>query len=168
MPIPDYPMIAGFAGLLLPLAERVQSSKKTDVEKKRAITKLLEEADKPIQYAYTAARESGSGDFIFCKRPHNRFFYEKAVELLNKVGEDVETLEKEGERIVKENAAFTWAQSAEAKIFIGPDQIARTTSALISEQEKPYSNEADWRAFAYQVKLALWSFFPRYLGTMEK
>ena len=81
MPIPDYPMIAGYAGLLLPLAERVKSRKQKD-EKKRAITKLLEEVDKPIQYAYTAARESGDSEFIFCKRPRNCYFFDKAVELL--------------------------------------------------------------------------------------
>ena len=168
MPIPDYPRIAGFAGLLLPLAERVQSSKKNDNEKKRAITKLLEEADKPIQYAYTAARESGSGDFIFCRRPRNRFFYDKALELLKEVGEDVEALQQEGDRIVNEREAFAWAKNAEAKIFISSDQIARAASALLNEGDKPYANEADWRAFAYQVKLALWSFFPMYLGSQEK
>ncbi len=168
MPIPDYPKIAGFAGLLLPLAERVQSGKKPENEKKRAIGKLLEEADRPIQYAYTASRESGAPDFIFCKKPRNRYFFEKAVELLKWAGEDVKNLKKEGERIVNENEGFSWARDYEQKIFISPDQIARVTSALVSENEKPYQNEADWRAFAYQVKLALWSMFPQYLGPQEK
>jgi len=167
MPIPDYPRIAGFAGLLLPLAERVQSSQKNDNDKRRAVGKLLEEVNRPVQYAYTAARESGAPDFIFCKRPRNRYFFEKATELLKWAGEDVETLKKEGERIVNENEAFSWAKDAEEKIFIGPDQIARVTGALVSENEKPYANEAEWRSFAYQVKLALWSMFPKYLGPKE-
>ncbi len=172
MPIPNYPKIAGFAGLLLPLAERVQSAKKEPNEKKRAIGKLLEEVDRPVQYAYTAARETGSPDFIFCKRPQNRYFFEKAMELLAWAGEDVENLKKEGEEKAadlaeKDPPAFSWMNKSEQKIFIGPDQITRVTSALVSENEKPYENEADWRAFAYQVKLALWSMFPRYLGSQD-
>lgn len=163
MPIPDYPRIAGFAGLLLPLAERVENSAATD--KKRAIGKLLEEVDRPIQYAYTASRESGSKDFIFCQRPRNRYFFEKALELLEWAGEDVNRLQSEGERIVNENEKLAWARNAEQKIFISPDQIARVTAALVKEGPKPYENEADWRAFAYQVKLALWSMFPQYLGS---
>jgi hypothetical protein len=161
MPIPDYPKIVGFAGLLLPLAERVETKAK---DKKRAISKLLEEVDRPIQYAYTASRESGSKEFIFCQYPRNRYFFEKAMELLKWAGEDVDRLKKEGERIVSSNEAFSWARNAEQKIFLGPDQIARVTSVLVNEREKPYENEADWRAFAYQVKLALWSMFPQYLG----
>lgn len=172
MPIPDYPIIAGFAGLLLPLAERVQSSKKTPEEKKRAVGKLLEEADRPIQYAYTAARETGSPDFIFCKRPRNRFFYEKAVALLEWAGEDIDRLREEAEEKTTDLSAkdqrFEWMREAEEKIFICPDQITRVTSALVKENEKPYENEADWRSFAYQVKLALWSMFPQYLGSQEK
>lgn len=172
MPIPDYPFIAGFTGLLLPLAERVQSSRKSPDERKRAVGKLLEEADKPIQYAYTAARETGSPDFIFCKRPRNRFFYEKAIELLKWAGEDVDRLRKEAEEKAMELAGnderFKWMQDADEKVFICPDQIARVTSALVSENEKPYENEADWRAFAYQVKLALWSMFPQHLGSQDK
>ncbi len=172
MPIPDYPKIAGFAGLLLPLAERVQSAKKEE-DKKVAVGKILEEVDRPIQYAYTAARESGSTDFIFVKRPNNRFFFEKAVELLDWAGEDVDLLKEEGDKkaaelIKKEKEAFAWLDKADEKLFICSDQIARVTAALVSEGEKPYENEADWRAFAYQVKLALWSMFPRYLGSREK
>ena len=172
MPIPDYPFIAGFTGLLLPLAERVHSSRKSPEEKKRAVGKLLEEADKPIQYAYTAARETGSPDFIFCKRPRNRYFYEKAIALLKWAGEDVDRLQKEAEEKAAELAAnderFKWMQAAEEKVFICPDQITRVASALVSENEKPYENEADWRAFAYQVKLALWSMFPQHLGSQDK
>jgi hypothetical protein len=165
MPIPDYPKIAGFTGLLLPLAERVDGSSKTEREKKRAVGKLLEEVDRPLQYAYTAARESGSREFIFCKWPRNRYFFEKAIELLQWAGEDVSRLKAEGERIVNGSEAFAWARSSEEKLFIGPDQVARVTSALVCENEKPYENEADWRAFAYQAKLALWSMFPQHLGS---
>jgi hypothetical protein len=172
MPIPDYPFIAGFTGLLLPLAERVQSSRKSPDERKRAVGKLLEEADKPIQYAYTAARETGSPDFIFCKRPRNRYFYEKAIALLKWAGEDVDRLQKEAEEKAAELAGnderFKWMQEADEKVFICPDQITRVASALVSENEKPYENEADWRAFAYQVKLALWSMFPHHLGSQDK
>lgn len=173
MPIPDYPCIAGFAGLLLPLAERVQSARKSPDEKKRAVGKLLEEADRPIQYAYTAARESGSPEFIFSKRPRNRFFHEKAIALLEWAGEDVAQLKAEAEAKVKELAdkheQFQWMTEADEKIFICPDQIARVTSALVNEGENPpYGNEADWRAFAYQVKLALWSMFPQHLGSTNK
>ena len=167
MPIPDYPRIVGFAGLLLPLAQRVESSQQSPNEKKRAITKLLEEVDRPIQYAYTASRDSGSKDFIFCKRPSNKYFFDKALELLSWAGEDIANLMAEGKRIVNENQAFSWARDSEEKIFVSADQIARVTAALVSEGEKPYSNEADWRAFAYQVKLALWSFFPGYLGSQD-
>jgi hypothetical protein len=83
MPIPDYPRIAGMTGLLLPLAERVQSANKQPDEKRIAIKKLLEEVDRPVQYAYTAARETGSPDFIFCKRAGNRYFFDKALSLLH-------------------------------------------------------------------------------------
>ncbi|GLI35440.1 hypothetical protein [Desulforhabdus amnigena] len=165
MPIPDYPKIVGFAGLLLPLAERVENSKTAGNEKKRAVSKLLEEVDRPIQYAYTASRESGARDFIFCRQPRNRYFFEKALELLGWAGEDVEELKREGARIVNENDGLSWARDAGEKIFIGPDQIARVTGALVNEGEKPYQNEADWRAFAYQAKLALWSMFPQHLGS---
>ena len=172
MPIPDYPRIAGFTGLLLPLAERVQSSKKCPKEKKRAVGKLLEEADRPVQFAYTAARETGTPDFIFCKRPRNRFFYEKAIELLEWSGENTERLKKEADQkameLAEKDEVFKWMQEAEEKIFICPDQIVRVTSALVKENEKPYENEADWRAFAYQVKLALWSMFPQHLGSQDK
>lgn len=173
MPIPDYPKIAGFTGLLLPLAERVQSSQKLENDKKRAISKLLEEVDRPIQYAYTAARETGSPDFIFCQRPRNRYFYEKALELLKFAGEDVEQLQIEAKEKAEELAAkderFQWMKDADNKIYICPDQIARVTSALVSEgKNPPYENEADWRAFAYQVKLALWSMFPGHLNTKNK
>ena len=171
MPLPDYPKIAGFVGLLLPLAKRVQSSKTNEDERKRAVGKLLEEVDRPIQYAYTAARESGSSDFIFSKRPDNRYFYEKAVELLGWAGENVERLRSEGEskaaQLVEKRSEFAWLKDAEETIFLSPDQIARVTGALVCENEKPYQNEADWRAFAYQVKLALWSMFPQYLGSKE-
>ncbi|MBF0550817.1 MAG: hypothetical protein HQK60_09795 [Deltaproteobacteria bacterium] len=163
MPIPDYPKIVGFAGLLLPLAERVESVKEKD--KKRAISKLLEEVDRPIQYAYTASRECESKDFIFCQRPRNRYFFEKALELLEWAGEDILRLKAEGQRIINENKAFAWARDFEQVIFIGPDQIARVTARLVNEGEKPFENEADWRGFAYQVKLALWSMFPEYLGS---
>lgn len=166
MPIPDYPKIAGFAGLLLPLAERVQTSKK-EGEGKRAVSKLLEEVDRPVQFTYTAGRESGASDFIFCKKPRNRYFFDKAMELLRWAGEDVASLKTEAERIVNEQPGFAWAKNAEEKVFICPDQIARVTGALTSEGEKPYENESDWRAFAYQVKLALWSMFPRYLGPQD-
>ncbi len=172
MPIPDYPKIAGFAGLLLPLAERVQSAKKKEDDKKIAVGKLLEEIDRPIQYAYTAARESGSTDFVFVKRPNNRFFFEKAVALLKWAGEDVEALKEEGEKkaaeLAEKSEKLAWIDKAGEKLFVCSDQIARVTAALVSENEKPYENEADWRAFAYQVKLALWSMFPRYLGSREK
>lgn len=164
MPVPDYPKIVGLAGLLLPLAERVENSKTTDKEKKRAVGKLLEEVDRPIQYAYTASRESGSRDFLFCQWPRNRYFFEKALQLLEWAGEDIAKLRSEGNRIALENEALAWAREAEQKIFIGPDQIARVAGALLCEGEKPYENEADWRAFAYQVKLALWSMFPQHLG----
>ncbi|QTA81106.1 Uncharacterized protein dnl_34320 [Desulfonema limicola] len=173
MPIPDYPKIAGFAGLLLPLAERVQSSQKQENERKRAVSKLLEEVDRPIQYAYTAARETGSPDFIFCQRPKNRYFYEKALEILKFAGEDIEQLQKEAKEKAEELAEkdpknFQWMKDAEQKIFICPDQIARVTSALVCEgKNPPYENEADWRSFAYQVKLALWSMFPGHLGSKE-
>jgi len=167
MPLPDYPTIVGFAGLLLPLAERVEYRKRSDPkEAKRAIGKLLEEVDRPIQYAYTAAREAGDSTFIFCRRPQNRTFYDKAVELLARAGEDVEGLRREGRRIVEEREAFAWARDAEEQIFIGPDQVVRVTCYLVNEGEAPpYAGEADWRAFAYQVKLALWSMFPHHLGT---
>ncbi len=166
MPIPDYPMIVGFAGLLLPLAQRVEHMQPPN-EKKRAVTKLLEEVDKPIQFAYTASRESGSKEFIFCKRPANKYFFDKAVELLEYAGEDVQTLMQEAENVVNDKESFAWARNTDQKMFISTDQIARVTSALVCEGEKPYANEADWRAFAYQAKLALWSFFPAYLGAKE-
>lgn len=167
MPLPDYPTIVGFAGLLLPLAERVEYRKRSNPkEAKRAIGKLLEEVDRPIQYAYTAAREAGDSTFIFCRRAQYRTFYDKAVELLDRAGEDVESLRREGRRIVEEREAFAWARDAEEQIFIGPDQVVRVACYLVNEGEAPpYAAEADWRAFAYQVKLALWSMFPHYLGT---
>jgi hypothetical protein len=170
MPIPDYPRIIGFAGLLLPLAERVAwVGKKGEEEKKRAVSKLLEEVDRPIQYAYTAARESGSSDFIFCKQTRNRYFFDKAMQLLQEAGEDVAALKEAGKQkgseLIQKQEAFSWIENAEEKIFLGPDQIARVTSYLVSEDDQPYANEADWRAFAYQVKLALWSMFPRYLSS---
>ena len=171
MPLPDYPRIAGFAGLLLPLAQRVESSKKAENEKKIAVGKLLEEVDKPIQYAYTAARESGSTEFIFKKRPGNHYFFEKAMQLMAWAGEDVETLKKQSiekakKLIEKDGKSFSWLDGDGDMAFISADQIARVTSALVCEGEAPpYESEADWRSFAYQVKLALWSMFPRYLGS---
>ena len=169
MPLPDYPRIVGFAGLLLPFAERVNNFLKGPNDKKRAVGKLLEEADRPIQYAYTAARETGAPTFIFCKRPGNHFFYDKAIELLEWAGEDVPTLQAEALRVAEEVKNFEWTKQFEEKIFVGPDQVARVASALVNEGEKPpYRNEADWRAFAYQVKLALWSMFPQHLGGQNK
>lgn len=169
MPLPDYPKIVGFAGLLLPFAERVNNALKNPNDRKRAVGKLLEEADRPIQYAYTAARESGAPTFIFCKRPGNHFFYDKALELLEWAGEELEPLKAEAKRVAEEVSAFEWTKKFEEKVFLGPDQISRVTAALVNEGETPpYRNEADWRAFAYQVKLALWSMFPQHLGGQNK
>lgn len=176
MPLPDYPKIVGFAGLLLPFAERVQNALKNPNDRKRAVGKLLEEADRPIQYAYTAARETASvtagttfPTFIFCKRPGNHFFYDKALALLEWSGEDVDTLKAEARRVAEEVENFGWTQKFAEKIFVGPDQVNRVTAALVNEGETPpYRNEADWRAFAYQVKLALWSMFPQHLGAQNK
>jgi len=172
MAIPDYPRIAGMTGLLLPLADRVQSAQKQPDEKRIAIKKLFEEVDRPVQYAYTAARETGSSDFIFCKRPNNRYFFEKALDLLAWAGEDVSQLKQEAEQrvaeLVQKDERFAWMLQAQEKIFLCPDQIIRVVSALVHEGEHPpYKNEADWRAFAYQVKLALWSMFPQHLGAQD-
>jgi hypothetical protein len=83
----------------------------------------------------------------------------------------VERLRSEGEskaaQLVEKRSEFAWLKDSEETIFLSPDQIARVTGALVCENEKPYQNEADWRAFAYQVKLALWSMFPQYLGSKE-
>ncbi|MBN1841079.1 MAG: hypothetical protein JW883_02215 [Deltaproteobacteria bacterium] len=165
MPTTDYRRIAGFVGLLLPLAERVQASRQSDDEKRTAIKKLLEEVDQPIQYAYTAARESGYTDFILCKSPGNRYFYEKAIELLKWAGEEIANLENEAERLANKYEKLSWAKDVEDKVCIRSDQIVRVAGSLRNENEKPYKNETDWRAFAYQVKLALWSMFPKYLGS---
>lgn len=180
MPIPNYPQIAGMVGLLLPMAERVESTAGSEKEKKRAIGKLLEEVDRPIQYAYTAARESSSSDFFFFKKPKNRYFFEKALQLLKWAGEDVDKLQANAKKRLEDMKAnakkkaeppdkFAWAEEYDQKIMLGPDQIVRVTSALVSEGEKPpYANEAVWRDFAYQVKLALWSMFPQYLGSQDR
>lgn len=173
MPIPDYPRIAGMTGLLLPFAERVQSAKKQPDEKRTAIKKLLQEVDRPVQYAYTATRETGSPDFIFCKRTGNRYFFEKALDLLKEAGEDIERLKQEAEKktteLAQKDEKFVWMQQADEKIFLCPDQIMRVVSALVSEgikegEKPPYKSETDWRTFTYQVKLALWSMFPQHLG----
>ena len=93
------------------------------------------------------------------------------MELLKWAGEDVERLKSEGEKkageLIQQRSEFAWLKDSEETIFLVSDQIARVTGALVSENEKPYQNEADWRAFAYQVKLALWSMFPQYLGSKE-
>lgn len=93
------------------------------------------------------------------------------MELLKWAGEDVEALKEEGkkkaEELAEKDNKFSWMKEAEEKIFLCSDQITRVTGALVSESEKPYENEADWRAFAYQVKLALWSMFPWYLGSQD-
>ncbi|MBF0508597.1 MAG: hypothetical protein HQK57_06685 [Deltaproteobacteria bacterium] len=165
MPIPDYPKIVGFAGLLLPLAQGIERDKeKSEHEKRRAISKLLDNVDRPIQFSYTAAKEQKWNNFIFCKQPDNTYFFEKALDLLKWSGEDVNKLLEEGKERVGKNAKFSWAWEKQV-ILIGPDRINRVTANLRNEGEKPFENEADWRGFAYQVKLALWSMFPEYLGS---
>ncbi len=181
MPISDYPRIAGMTGLLLPFAERVQSVKDKN-EKRTAMKKLLDEVDEPVQYAYKAAGEVGDSTFIFCKRPGNRFFYEKALILLEWAGEDVRRLQQEAAKnvvkLAQNNQKLSWMQDCDEKIFLYPDLIMRVMSALRNEvpqkvenrqedNKPPYKNEADWRTFAYQVKLALWSMFPQYLGSQD-
>ncbi len=173
MSIPDYPRIAGMTGLLLPFAERVKSVKKNEDDRRVVIKKLLQNADKPIPYVYTAVREGESdfSDCIFCKQAGNRYFFDKALDLLKWAGEDVERLKQEAEERTKDKKWERIWQFKE-KIFLGPDQIMRVVSALRNEEIRkgerpPYKNEADWRTFAYQVKLALWSMFPQYLGSQD-
>ena len=171
MPIPNYPRIAGMTGLLLPFAERVQSKKKKPDEKRIAIKKVLGEVRKPIQYAYTAARETGSSEFIFRKQAGNRYFYEKTLDLLKESGEDVERLQQEAIQLAQQEERWKWTQEFKEKIFLGTDQIMRVVSALRDEdgplEKPPYKDETAWREFTYQVELALWSMFPQYLGPKE-
>jgi hypothetical protein len=139
--------VVAMAGLLYPFVDQTRQNvrKKNDpsLDPDREASKLIEEVDEVFNFIYRFADNSTYSTARLYSNPTNWFTYEQAKHLLGELGVDLslrETAENTS-RFLEVNASDV---EAAYKHFAEGD----------------YKGDADWRAFTYRLKLALYSRFP--------
>jgi hypothetical protein len=139
--------VIAMAGLLYPFVEQtlreVRKKNDTSLDPNREASKLIEEVDEVFNFIYRFADNTAYSTARLYRNPINWFTYEQTKALLERLGIRVSEREKteNGSRFLEVN---TNDVEAAYKKFA----------------EEDYKGDADWKAFTYRLKLALYSRFP--------
>jgi len=138
--------VVAMAGLLYPFIVQtlrgVRRKGSPNLDPEREASKLIEEVDEVFSFIYRFADNSTRSTARLYRNPSNWFTYDQTRSLLEKLGVDANMREQtEGtSRFLEVNASDVEA-------------------AYKGFAEGDYKADGDWRAFTYQLKLALYSRF---------
>lgn len=139
--------VVAMAGLLYPFVDQTlrEVRKKNDpkLDPDREASKLIEEVDEVFNFIYRFADNTTYSTARLYRNPTNWFTYEQTKALLEKLGIDVAEREKN--------------ESGSRFLEVNPNDVEAAYKAFA---EGDYKGNADWRAFTYRLKLALYSRFP--------
>jgi hypothetical protein len=139
--------VVAMAGLLYPFVDQTlrEVRKKNDpkLDPDREASKLIEEVDEVFNFIYRFADNTTYSTARLYRNPTNWFTYEQTKVLLEKLGIDA------GEREKNEGGSRF--------LEVNPNDVE---AAYKEFAEGDYKGDADWRAFTYRLKLALYSRFP--------
>lgn len=147
--------VVAMAGLLYAFADLARSRVKDDEVKKgknekeaqetadRETAKLIEEVDEPFNFIYRLTGNSASSTAKLYSKPSNWFTYEQTKRLLGELGVASDQRDK-----TENTSRFLEVNASDVE------------AAYKKFAEDDYQGDADWRAFTYRLKLALYSRFP--------
>jgi hypothetical protein len=139
--------VVAMAGLLYPFVDQtlreVRKKNDSSLNPDREASKLIEEVDEVFNFIYRFADNVTYSTARLYLNPTNWFTYEQTKALLEELGRSLTEREK-----TESNARF---------LEVNPNDIE---AAYKKFAEGNYKADADWRAFTYRLKLALYSRFP--------
>lgn len=143
--------VHGLIGLLMPFCRQIIARTDLDIGEKdkwREVGKLIQSVEEsPTVFAYTAGkRVGGVGNLTRDNNTH--FVFDKAKELINKLGDVPARTDSEGEAV----------DNDPNRIRVTSDLIARAFEYIY--QQDRYRTDYDLKNFFYQVKLGLFARFP--------
>jgi hypothetical protein len=143
--------VHGLIGLLMPFCRQIIARSDLNIDendKWREVGKLIQSVEeRPTVFAYTAGkRVGGVGNLTRDNNTH--FVFDKAKELINKLGDIPVQVDEEGETVDKDPN----------RIRVTTDLVARAFEYIY--QQERYRTDYDLKNFFYQVKLGLFARFP--------
>jgi hypothetical protein len=141
--------VVAMAGLLYPFVDQtrreVGRKKESDpgLDPDREASKLIEEVEEVFNFLYRFADHTTYSTARLYRNPTNWFTYEQTKTLLEKLGIPVNEREK-----IENDSRFLEITTNDVE------------AAYKKFAEEDYKADADWRAFTYRLKLALYSRFP--------
>ena len=150
-----YQDVAALTGILYPFARKLdRAPKATEPKEKekeqkdidREVSKLIEQVTDATSFCYYATLGvDKTVQAFFYKGRDNHFIYQQAKDLLGKLGiEDRETINE--------------AKNA-TSLQLYADDISKVYAHFASEGE--YASEREWKELTYQLKLSLYTRFPK-------
>ena len=143
--------VHGLIGLLMPFCRQIIARGDLELSEKdkwREVGKLIQSVEEnPTVFAYTAGkRVGGVGNLTRDNNTH--FVFDKAKELISKLGDVPARTDQEGEAV----------DNDPNRIRVTTDLIARAFEYIY--QQPRYRTDYDLKNFFYQVKLGLFARFP--------
>ena len=143
--------VHGLIGLLMPFCRQIIARTDLDIGEKdkwREVGKLIQAVEEsPTVFAYTAGkRVGGVGNLTRDNNTH--FVFDKAKELIGKLGDVPARTDSEGEAV----------DNDPNRIRVTTDLIARAFEYIYRQDR--YRTDYDLKNFFYQVKLGLFARFP--------
>ncbi len=139
--------VVAMAGLLYPFVDRtlqeVRRKNNPGLDPDREASKLIEEVEEVFNFLYRFADHTTYNTTRLYCNPTNWFTYEQTKALLEKLGIPVNEREK--------------SENDSRFLEINTNDVE---AAYKRFAEEDYKADADWRAFTYRLKLALYSRFP--------
>jgi hypothetical protein len=141
----QYEDVAALTGLLYAYCTALRAKhRNTNENVGRILSKVIEYVDtSPAFFIYTAASNDLPSEAArIYKDPSHHFLYDRAADLLGKLGfHDREKYDED---------------STYLQVYF--DDLARAYTLFSKDQN--YESSKDWKEFLYQVKLSLYSRFP--------
>jgi hypothetical protein len=139
--------VVAMAGLLYPFVDQtlreLRRKGDSNLDSDREASKLIEEVDEVFNFIYRFADNSTYSTARLYRNPTNWFTYDHTRSLLEKLGIDASEREK--------------TEGTSRFLEVNTNDVE---AAYKGFAERDYRADADWRAFTYRLKLALYSRFP--------
>ena len=139
--------VVAMAGLLYAFIDQtlreVRRNNNSSLDPDREASKLIEEVDEVFNFLYRFADNTTYSTARLYRNPTNWFTYERTKVLIEQLGIDVSERER-----TENSARFLEVNTNDVE------------AAYKHFAEGEYKDDADWRAFTYRLKLALYSRFP--------
>jgi hypothetical protein len=139
--------VVAMAGLLYSFIDQtlreVRRKNDSNLDPDREASKLIEEVDEVFNFLYRFADNTTHSTARLYRNPTNWFTYERTKALIEQLGIDVSERER-----TENSARFLEVNTNDVE------------AAYKHFAEGEYKDDADWRAFTYRLKLALYSRFP--------